>query len=95
VKTVLNILWLLLAGVWLPLGYVFAAVLLAITIIGIPFAARSLKLAGLRALAVRTLAREEPDAAQGDQRGRQRALVRARWLVARPRAPNRSGAPFA
>jgi uncharacterized membrane protein YccF (DUF307 family) len=46
VKTVLNILWLVLAGVWLALGYVIAAVLLAITIIGIPFAKQALKLAG-------------------------------------------------
>jgi uncharacterized membrane protein YccF (DUF307 family) len=35
-----------LAGVWLAISYVIAAVLLAITIIGIPFAAQSVKLAG-------------------------------------------------
>ena len=45
-KTVLNILWLVLAGIWLGLGYVLAAVLLAITIIGIPFAVQAIKLAG-------------------------------------------------
>jgi uncharacterized membrane protein YccF (DUF307 family) len=45
-KTVLNILWLVLAGIWLALGYVVAAILLTITIIGIPFAKQSLKLAG-------------------------------------------------
>ena len=28
VKTLLNIIWLVLAGIWLALGYVFAAVLL-------------------------------------------------------------------
>jgi len=46
VKTILNILWLLLAGVWLAIGYVLAAVILAITIIGIPFAVQAFKLAG-------------------------------------------------
>jgi uncharacterized membrane protein YccF (DUF307 family) len=45
VRVVLNILWVVLAGVWLALGYVFAAVLLTVTIIGIPFAGQALKLA--------------------------------------------------
>jgi uncharacterized membrane protein YccF (DUF307 family) len=45
-KTLLNIIWLVLAGVWLALGYLVAAVLLAITIIGLPFAKQSLKLGG-------------------------------------------------
>lgn len=42
-----NILWLLLAGWWLALGHLIAAVALAVTIIGIPFAWAHLKLAGL------------------------------------------------
>jgi uncharacterized membrane protein YccF (DUF307 family) len=45
-RTVLNVIWLVLAGVWLALGYVLAAVIMAITIIGIPFAAQAIKLAG-------------------------------------------------
>jgi uncharacterized membrane protein YccF (DUF307 family) len=35
-----------LAGVWLAIGYTLAALLLAITIIGLPFAKQALKLAG-------------------------------------------------
>jgi uncharacterized membrane protein YccF (DUF307 family) len=42
-----NILWLVLAGWWLALGHLVAAVGLAVTIIGIPFAWAHLKLAGL------------------------------------------------
>ena len=42
-----NIIWLVLAGWWLALGHLVFAVLLAITIIGIPFAWAHLKLAGL------------------------------------------------
>ena len=42
-----NIIWLVLAGWWLALGHVVTAVLLAITIVGIPFAWAHLKLAGL------------------------------------------------
>lgn len=42
-----NIIWLVLAGWWLALLHLFTAVLLAVTIIGIPFAWAHLKLAGI------------------------------------------------
>ncbi|MFM8748219.1 MAG: YccF domain-containing protein [Aestuariivirga sp.] len=42
-----NILWLVLAGWWLALCHVITAVMLAVTIIGIPFAWAHLKLAGI------------------------------------------------
>jgi uncharacterized membrane protein YccF (DUF307 family) len=45
VKTALNVIWLVLAGFWLAAGYVLAAILLALTIVGLPFAKQSLKLA--------------------------------------------------
>ena len=41
-----NVIWFLLAGWWLALGHVLAALALAITIIGLPFAWAHLKLAG-------------------------------------------------
>ena len=41
-----NLIWLVLAGWWLALGHLITAVLMAITIIGIPFAWAHLKLAG-------------------------------------------------
>ncbi len=41
-----NIIWFVLAGWWLALGHLFAAIGLAITIIGLPFAWAHLKLAG-------------------------------------------------
>jgi uncharacterized membrane protein YccF (DUF307 family) len=44
-----NVLWLVLAGWWLALAHVVTAILLAITIIGIPFAWAHLKLARLGA----------------------------------------------
>jgi uncharacterized membrane protein YccF (DUF307 family) len=46
VRTVLNIIWLVLAGFWLALAYVLAGLILCITIIGIPFGVQSFKLAG-------------------------------------------------
>jgi uncharacterized membrane protein YccF (DUF307 family) len=42
-----NIIWLVLAGWWLALGHLIAAIGFAITIIGIPFAWAHLKLAGI------------------------------------------------
>jgi uncharacterized membrane protein YccF (DUF307 family) len=42
-----NIIWLVLAGWWLAIGHVVTAVLLAVTLIGIPFAWAHLKLAGI------------------------------------------------
>ncbi|WP_327325456.1 YccF domain-containing protein [Streptomyces sp. NBC_01210] len=36
-KTILNVIWLILCGFWMFLGYLFAGLLLCITIIGIPF----------------------------------------------------------
>jgi uncharacterized membrane protein YccF (DUF307 family) len=42
-----NLIWLLLAGWWLALAHVVTALILAVTIIGIPFAWAHLKLAGI------------------------------------------------
>jgi uncharacterized membrane protein YccF (DUF307 family) len=42
-----NIIWLVLAGWWLALGHLITAILLMLTIIGIPFAWAHLKLAGI------------------------------------------------
>jgi uncharacterized membrane protein YccF (DUF307 family) len=40
-----NVLWILLAGIWLALGYAAAGLVLCITIIGIPFGIQAFKLA--------------------------------------------------
>jgi len=42
-----NIVWFVLAGWWLALGHLITALLLAVTIIGLPFAWAHLKLAGI------------------------------------------------
>jgi uncharacterized membrane protein YccF (DUF307 family) len=46
VRTVLNIIWLVLSGLWLAIGYAFAGLIMCILIITIPFGIQSFKLAG-------------------------------------------------
>jgi uncharacterized membrane protein YccF (DUF307 family) len=45
VKTILNLLWLVLCGLWLAIGYVVAGVVMCILIITIPFGIASFRLA--------------------------------------------------
>ena len=45
--TIGNIVWFLLAGIWLAIGHVLSAAACFITIIGIPFGIQHLKLAGV------------------------------------------------
>lgn len=42
-----NIIWFILAGVWLAIGHILASIACFITIIGIPFGIQHLKLAGV------------------------------------------------
>jgi uncharacterized membrane protein YccF (DUF307 family) len=44
-RLVLNILWFVLCGLWMAIGYVLAALLCFITIIGIPFGIAALRIA--------------------------------------------------
>lgn len=42
-----NVIWFVVAGFWLALFHVLTAVLLALTIVGLPLAVADLKMAGL------------------------------------------------
>lgn len=44
---VMNIIWIIFGGLWACLMHILFGILLAITIIGIPFAKQHLKMAGL------------------------------------------------
>ncbi len=57
-SVLLNILWLIVAGWWLALHHLVLAALLAVTIIGIPFAIQHLKLAILSLTPVGARVRE-------------------------------------
>ena len=45
-STLGNLLWLILAGFWLAIGYAASGLLLCLTVVGIPFGVQAFKLAG-------------------------------------------------
>jgi uncharacterized membrane protein YccF (DUF307 family) len=63
-----NIVWLVLAGWWLALGHLITALLLAVTIIGIPFAWAHVKLAGIALWPIGKIIVPADDAAVGQGR---------------------------
>ena len=46
-KAIGNILWLLLSGLWMAIGWFFTGIIWCITIIGIPFGKQAFKMAKL------------------------------------------------
>ena len=44
-RTVLNLIWLLLSGIWLALGYAFAGLVMCLLVLTIPFGIASFRLA--------------------------------------------------
>lgn len=46
-STIMNILWILIGGIWISLTHIAFGLLFAITIVGIPFAKQHFKLAKL------------------------------------------------
>ena len=47
ISTLMNLIWILIGGIWIALTHLVFGVLFAITIIGIPFAMQHFKLAAL------------------------------------------------
>ncbi len=43
-KTIANIIWLIVAGIWLSIGYFLSGLLLCITLIGIPLGVQCFKI---------------------------------------------------
>ena len=60
-----NILWLVLVGWWLAIGYLIAGVLTCITIIGIPLGIQAFKLAGYALWPFGRSVVHSPDADEG------------------------------
>ena len=85
-RTLLNLIWLVLAGFWLAIGYAIAGIICCILIITIPFGIAAFRIAGYALWPFgRTIVdKPTPGVALDD---RQRHLVRLRRLVAGARPP--------
>ncbi len=46
-SVIMNVLWILVGGIWIALSHLFWGILLSITIIGIPFGRQHFKLASI------------------------------------------------
>ncbi|GAA2675817.1 MULTISPECIES: YccF domain-containing protein [Nonomuraea] len=44
-RTILNVIWLVLAGIWLAIGYVIAGIICCVLIVTIPFGIASFRIA--------------------------------------------------
>lgn len=81
-KVLLNIIWLLLAGFWLALGYLLAAIVMFILIITIPFGVQAMKLASYALWPFGRTVVKRPDAGVGSVIGNIIWLVLAGWWLA-------------
>jgi uncharacterized membrane protein YccF (DUF307 family) len=74
-KTVLNVIWLVLAGFWMAIGYVAAGILCCILIITIPFGIACFRIAGFALWPFGRTAVRRPDA------GTPSAVGNVIWLI--------------
>ncbi|GFH36202.1 YccF domain-containing protein [Streptomyces pacificus] len=81
-KTVLNVIWLVLGGFWLFLGYLLAGILLCLTVIGIPFGLAAFRIAGYTLWPFGRTVVERRDAGAPSCIGNVIWLVLAGWWLA-------------
>jgi uncharacterized membrane protein YccF (DUF307 family) len=81
-RTLLNIVWLVLAGLWLALGYAIAGVIMCILIVTIPFGLQAFKLAGYSLWPFGRTVVKRPDAGAPSLIGNILWLVLAGWWLA-------------
>lgn len=81
-KTILNVIWLVLCGLWMCMGYFLAGLILCITIIGIPFGIAAFRI-GIYALwPFGYTAVDRRDAGAGSMIGNVLWLLLAGWWLA-------------
>ena len=81
-RVVLNIIWLLLAGAWMAIGYTIAAVVCFLLIITIPFGIASLRIARFALWPFGRTAVRRPDAGVGPVIGNVVWLIFCGWWLA-------------
>ncbi|WP_414507122.1 YccF domain-containing protein [Streptomyces sp. NEAU-L66] len=81
-KFILNILWLVLSGFWLALGYVLAGIICCVLIITIPFGIASFRIAGYALWPFGRTTVERRDAGAGSLIGNVIWIIFAGWWLA-------------
>ncbi|WP_328386132.1 YccF domain-containing protein [Streptomyces sp. NBC_00400] len=81
-KFILNVLWLVLSGFWLALGYVFAGIICCVLIITIPFGIASFRIAGYALWPFGRTTVERRDAGAGSMIGNVIWIIFAGWWLA-------------
>ncbi len=81
-RVILNVIWFVFAGLWLAITYLFAALIMFILIITIPFALQAVKLAMFALWPFGRTVVERPDAGAPSLIGNILWLVLAGWWLA-------------
>lgn len=81
-STLLNIIWLILGGIWLALGYVIAGIICCILIITIPFGIASFRVANYALWPFGRMAVLRRDAGAGSAIGNVIWFIFAGWWLA-------------
>ncbi|MFD1933964.1 MULTISPECIES: YccF domain-containing protein [Nonomuraea] len=81
-RTILNVIWLVLAGVWLAIGYVIAGIICCILIVTIPFGIASFRIAAYALWPFGRTVERDPDAGALSTIGNVIWLVFAGWWLA-------------
>ena len=81
-RLILNVLWLVLSGFWMFLGYLFAGVLMCLTVIGIPFGIAAFRIGVYALWPFGRRVVDKPTAGLGSAIGNVLWLVLAGWWLA-------------
>ena len=81
-RTILNLIWLVLAGFWLALGYVLAGLICCILIITIPFGIASFRIANYALWPFGRTMVDKPGAGAGSVVGNVIWVIVAGWWLA-------------
>ncbi|MEU7640869.1 YccF domain-containing protein [Streptomyces sp. NPDC039016] len=81
-KFILNVLWLILSGFWMALGYALAGIICCVLIITIPFGIASFRMAGYALWPFGRTTVERRDAGAGSVIGNIIWIVFAGWWLA-------------
>ena len=81
-KTLLNLIWLVLAGFWLAVGYAVAGIICCVLIVTIPFGIASFRIAGYTLWPFGRTVVDKPSAGAGALIGNIIWIIFAGWWLA-------------